>query len=190
MALTLRQLRLRAVWLLVIPFLLLATPRPRTLLVGFVVALFGLAIRAWSAGTIRKDQTLTTTGPYAHTRNPLYVGSLFLGLGVTLAGGHWIWPLLFLLFFATVYGRTVVAEARLLEELFPDRYPRYRASVPAFFPRVTPWRGDGLAKEVPGEPTGFRWSQYMAHREWEALLGTVVAFALLGVRLVWFSGST
>lgn len=184
-ALTLRQLRLRAVWLLVVPFLLFATPDVRTFVGGAALAAVGLAVRAWSAGTIRKDQTLTTSGPYAFTRNPLYLGSLLLGTGVTMAGGHWIWPALFLAFFVVVYGRTVAEEARLLADLFPARYPPYRDSVPAFLPRLTPWHEPVLVPDQADAPEGFRWEQYRAHREWEALLGVVVAFALLGVRLWW-----
>lgn len=190
MGLTLRQLRLRAVWLLVLPFLFFATPTAGALTAGIAVALLGLAIRGWAAGTIRKDQTLTTSGPYAHTRNPLYLGSLCLGLGVTVAGGSWIWPVLFLLFYVVVYGRTVSHEARLLAELFPSRYPEYRAAVPAFLPRITPWRGTPTAAGEPVESeAGFRWQQYRAHREWEALLGAAAAFAILGARLWWFSGA-
>lgn len=188
-ALTLRQLRLRVVWLLVVPFLLFASPTRDALIGGAVLALVGLAIRAWSAGTIHKDQSLTTSGPYAFSRNPLYLGSFLLGLGVTVAGGHWIWPVLFLAFFALVYGRTMSEEARLLGELFPDRYPEYRAAVPAFLPRLTPWRADGAKADGDGEtapaPAAFEWSRYRAYREWEALLGTVAAFALLAARLWW-----
>lgn len=183
MGLTLRQLRLRAVWLLIIPFFLFSTPTRRGILTGIVLALVGLGIRAWSAGTILKDQSLTTGGPYAFTRNPLYLGSFAMGIGVTFAGGHWMWPVLFLGFFTVVYGRTISEESHRLAELFPARYPHYRSAVPAFVPRVTPWRG----MTPPGEKHdggAFRWSQYFAHREWEALLGVIAAFALLSAKVL------
>ena len=105
-----------------------------------MISVVGLWVRGWAAGTIHKNEVLTTTGPYDHTRNPLYVGSFLLGLGITLAGGHWIWPTVFVLFYAGVYGRTMAGEARLLTELFGDRFLEYAANVPAVLPRLTPWR--------------------------------------------------
>ena len=84
MGLSMRKVRLRLVWLLVIPFFVFSTPSPNPLLIGVVLAAVGLFIRGWSAGTIHKDEELTTTGPYAFTRNPLYLGTLVLGLGLQL----------------------------------------------------------------------------------------------------------
>jgi len=179
MALTMRQIRLRAVWLIVIPFFWLATPSATTMTVGVALALLGLVIRGWSAGTIHKDRELTVSGPYAHTRNPLYLGSFFIGLGVSIAGGHWVWPLVFLLFYATVYTRTMAGETRHLRELFPERYDEYAASVPAFLPRVTPYRPAGATT------AGFRWAQYRRNKEWEAALGALAAFAVLAAKAFW-----
>ncbi len=70
-------------------FIVLARPTPRALLIGAGVSLIGLGIRAWAAGHIRKNAELATSGPYAFTRNPLYLGSFFLGLGFTIASGRW-----------------------------------------------------------------------------------------------------
>ena len=168
-----RRLRLRAVWILVVPFLWLARPTPLLLLVGGVLGLLGLSIRGWAAGTIHKERELTTTGPYAHARNPLYVGSFCLGLGITLAGGHWIWPAFFLAFYAGVYGRTMAGERALLTELFGDRYRVYAANVPALIPRLVPWREPGVADG------GFTWAQYRRNREWEAALGAFLGFGFL-----------
>lgn len=179
MALTMRQLRLRAVWLIVIPFFWLSTPTPTALAVGVGLAILGLWIRGWSAGTIHKDEELTTTGPYAFTRNPLYLGSFFIGLGVSFAGGHWIWPAIFLVFYATVYTRTMAGETRHLSDLFPERYAEYAAEVPGFLPRLTPYRASG------GGTGGFCWAQYRRNREWEAALGAVAAFAVLAAKAYW-----
>lgn len=177
-----RRLRLRAVWLLVLPFLWLARPSARLLLVGASLAVVGLLIRAWAAGTIQKERELTTTGPYAFTRNPLYVGSFLLGVGITLAGGHWIWPALFVLFYATVYGGTIAGEARLLADMFGDRFREYAEHVPAVVPRVTPWRAPWA------DGGGFALSRYRRHREWEASLGALAGFALLTAKLLWGGG--
>lgn len=173
MALNTRRLRLRAVWLLVLPFLVLARPTPKLLLVGAGFAAVGLVVRAWAAGTIHKERELTTTGPYAHTRNPLYVGSFLLGLGITIAGGHWAWPVVFLLFYVGVYGKTMESEEEILSELFGVRYQEYVNHVPAILPRLTRYRAEGSADG------GFTLRQYARNREWEALLGALAGFAFL-----------
>ena len=69
-------------------FMILAKPTPRALLIGAGVSVLGLAIRAWAAGHIRKNAELAISGPYAFTRNPLYLGSFLLGLGFTFASGR------------------------------------------------------------------------------------------------------
>jgi protein-S-isoprenylcysteine O-methyltransferase Ste14 len=169
-----RRLRLRAVWLLVLPFLWFSRPTPLLLAIGLFVGVVGLAIRGWAAGTIHKERQLTTTGPYAFTRNPLYVGSFFLGLGITLAGGHWIWPTVFLVFYVGVYGRTMAGEEALLTGLYGDRYRAYAANVPAVFPRLTRWRESAM------DPiSGFTWAQYKRNREWEAALGVLAGYGVL-----------
>ena len=170
----LRKLRLRAVWLIVLPFFFFSHPTVGLVAGGAVLAAVGLWIRGWSAGTIRKDEELTTSGPYAFSRNPLYVGSLVIGVGVSLAGGHWVWPTVFVLFYTGVYGRTMAHEAARLTEIFGDRYLDYAAHVPGFLPRATPYRSG-----ASGGGSGFRWSQYKRNREWEASLGALAAFGVL-----------
>ncbi len=173
-----REIRLRSVWLLIIPFLWFARPTLQLLLIGVGLAGLGLFIRAMSAGFIHKEKQLTTTGPYAFTRNPLYFGTFFLGLGITIAGGHWAFPILFLAFFAGVYGRTIAGEALLLTELFGDQYRAYADNVPLFLPRPTPWRPEGAPS-----PPGFDFARYKRNREYEALLGVVAGFVFLTARM-------
>ena len=180
----LNRLRLKAVWLLVLPFLVFASPTWTLLHVGAVIAALGLAIRGWAAGTIHKDKQLTTSGPYAFTRNPLYLGSFFIGLGVTVAGGHWIWPAIFVVFFLGVYSRTMAREVARLTELHGERYRAYARAVPAFLPRLTPYR-----PEEGHEAAGFRPAQYRRNREWEALLGGVATFAFLAAKAWWSTRS-
>ena len=193
MALTLRQIRRRTAWLLAIPFLLLSRPTAASLGVGVVICLAGLALRAWAAGTIEKDRRLVTHGPYAWVRSPLYLGSLFVGLGVTLAGGHWIWPVVFVLYFSVVYGATVRREDRLLEERFPESFSDYAARVRVFVPRRTPYLASQHATggaefvqedEASDRTGGFAWGRYVRNREWEAGLGALAAFGLLAARVV------
>ncbi|HSG46424.1 MAG TPA: isoprenylcysteine carboxylmethyltransferase family protein [Longimicrobiales bacterium] len=173
-----RKIRLRLVWLLLIPFLWLARPTPATLAAGGVLAVMGLLVRAWAAGFIRKEERLATSGPYGHTRNPLYLGSFFLGLGITVAGGNWYFVAAFLLFFFGVYGRTIRGEAQLMEKLFGEQYRHYAAHVPLFLPRLTRYRAPG--DETPG---AFSMERYRGNKEYEALLGAVAGFAFLALRM-------
>lgn len=174
-----KTIRLRSVWLLVPVFIILAEPTARLLAAGGVVALLGGLIRAWAAGTIRKNKILTVSGPYAHTRNPLYFGSFLVGLGVVIASGS-LWLLaIFLAFFAVIYSRTIVAEERRLEELFGDSFRRYAAAVPRFVPRLLPYRcGESSA-------TRFRLQHYFGQREWELALGVLLAFMALWGKMEW-----
>jgi hypothetical protein len=146
-----------------------------------VATLTGLVLRGWSAGTIRKGEALTTSGPYAFLRNPLYVGSFLVGAGLAVAGGSWLWLVLFLGFFAAVYGPTIAAEAERLTEQFGQLYVDYSAEVPAFVPRLTPFRGGVTESAAP-----FTWRQYERNREWEALLGAAAAYAALAFKMAWF----
>ncbi len=171
-----RPLRTRAVWLLVPPFFWFARPTPEALLAGGALTALGLVVRAWAAGTIQKDRHLTTSGPYAYLRHPLYLGNFLIGLGVAAAGGHWIWPVLFGLFYAVVYRRTLIYEDRVLEAQFGEAYRRYRSAVPGLVPRLTAYQ--------PQETRGFSWATYRRHREWEALLGAAAAFGLLAAKVL------
>ena len=171
-----RTLRLKLVWLLVIPFLWFASPTGSSIVWGAALGLLGLLLRGWAAGTIRKEEMLTTTGPYAYARNPLYIGSLALGVGITAAGGQVIWVALFVVFYLTVYTRTMLGEVALLTELFGEQYAHYAAHVPAVLPRLTAYRAPG------GESDGFTLARYRRNAEWEALLGYVLVFGYLTVR--------
>ena len=178
--LDLRRFRLRAVWLLIIPFYVFATPSTNLLWWGAGVSAAGLSLRAWAAGCIRKDRELATTGPYAHTRNPLYLGSFMLGAGVTLAGGRWVFGVAFLVFFLLVYRATVRREATELEARFGESYRAYAAQVPTVLPRITRYR----AKGSDSPQGGFSRARYLRNREWEAALGAAAAFGLLAWKLM------
>lgn len=160
-------------------FIVLARPRPATLAVGGAVALAGLALRAWASGHIRKNDRLAVSGPYAHTRNPLYLGSFVLGLGfVVAAGGTW-WLLallaaIFAALFLGIYLPVMRVEAATLAGLFGDEYARYAAAVPLFLPRLTPYRTGPGAK--------FDASLYMRYREYRAALGLLLAWGVLALK--------
>jgi protein-S-isoprenylcysteine O-methyltransferase Ste14 len=157
-------------------FLVLAKPVALTLAIGGAVALVGLGLRAWSAGHIRKNDALATSGPYAHTRNPLYFGSFLLGLGFTIASGRWWLGLIFAALFLGIYLPVMRVEATTLAELFGEDYKAYARAVPLFFPRPFPYR-DERTRDVR-----FDASLYMRYREYQAAIGLVVAWGLLALK--------
>jgi protein-S-isoprenylcysteine O-methyltransferase Ste14 len=177
--LDLRRLRLRAVWLLIIPFYIYASPTTILIWWGAGVSTAGLTLRAWAAGSIQKDRELATTGPYAHTRNPLYLGSFILGVGVTVAGGQWVFGVAFAAFFFVVYRATVLRENAELEARFGERYRVYAARVPSVLPLIAAYRGE----RPESSRGGFSRMAYMRNREWEAALGAVAAFGVLALKL-------
>lgn len=153
-------------------FLIFARPRPVTLMAGATISVLGLLLRAWASGHIRKNSLLATSGPYAHTRNPLYLGNFLLGLGFTIGSGWWPLGLLFAVLFLGIYLPVMRVESETLAQLFGESYQRYARGVPIFLPRVTPYQS--------GESqTEFDRSLYMRYREYRAALGLVVAWGLL-----------
>ena len=161
-------------------FLFFARPTSTALLIGASVSILGLALRAWAAGHIRKNAELATSGPYAFTRNPLYLGSFLLGLGFTIASGRWLLGFLFAALFLGIYLPVMRVEASTMAQLFGSQYERYRQSVPLFFPRLTPFR------ESESAENRFDGSLYLRYREYRAALGLVVAWGLLLIKTFYF----
>jgi hypothetical protein len=175
---TARRLRLPLGFLLAALYLAFGPrPSPLTLAVGGGLALVGLAIRAWAAGHIVKNDRLATTGPYAHTRNPLYFGSFLIAAGFAIAA-HWSLLLVVVAFFVLVYGPTIEKERVKISARFPDEYARWEQNVPAFVPRPTPWRDPMVV-----ETDRFSPSLYMRHGEWRAGLGFILALTWLVLRM-------
>ena len=166
-----RKVRLRIGFLFAIAYLVFARPNPGSLLLGLPVAFIGLLIRAWAAGHIVKGEQLTTTGPYAHTRNPLYFGSFMLAAGFALAS-HWSLLLVVIALFAFIYGPTIEKERAEISGKFPEAYAQYEVNVPAFTPRLTPWQGQTGSES-------FSFSLYMRQREWQAALAFAAVTAWL-----------
>jgi protein-S-isoprenylcysteine O-methyltransferase Ste14 len=156
-------------------FLLFARPTFRTLIAGAAVSVFGLLLRAWAAGHIRKNSELATSGPYAYTRNPLYLGSFLLGLGFTIGSGRWQLGILFAVLFLGIYLPVMRVESATLAQLFGLKFKKYADAVPLFFPRFSPYRGDNGT-------TGFDKSLYLRYREYRAALGLLIAWGLMIVK--------
>jgi protein-S-isoprenylcysteine O-methyltransferase Ste14 len=176
-----KTLRLPLGFLLGILYLIFARPTPLGLAVGGAIALLGVFVRAWASGHITKNEKLAMTGPYAHTRNPLYFGSFLIAAGFAVAA-HWSLLLLVLGFFLLVYAPTMERERQNIRERFPEAYDEYSRNVPGFVPRPTPWRA-AAAAEPAGEDGGFSGALYMKHGEWKAGLTYVLVMAWLFWRI-------
>ena len=163
-------------------FILLARPRPATLAIGGVIAFCGLLVRAWASGHIRKNDALAVSGPYAYTRNPLYLGTFILGLGFTVATSNSWWLFcalggIFAALFLGIYLPVMRVEASTLAELFGEDYRRYAAAVPLLFPRLTPYGGDGSTRGLK-----FDMSLYLRYREYRAALGLLLGWSVLALK--------
>lgn len=170
--------RVRAGYPVAIAYWLLARPTAHTIWIGAVVSALGLAIRAAASGHLRKDRELAVSGPYARTRNPLYLGSFFVAAGFVIAGSSWWSGSLVALYFALFYYGVMRNEERDLRARFGEPFDAYAARVPLFFPRLTSTGGSA----APG-PGAFSWPQYRRNREYQALLGTVLAFSFVVLRM-------
>jgi protein-S-isoprenylcysteine O-methyltransferase Ste14 len=143
---------------------------------GLVAA--GLALRAAASGHIRKNSELTTTGPYAYTRNPLYLGSILIAIGFVLAARN-LWIALGAgLMFLIIYLPVIQAEEKYLRSAFAD-YAQYATHVPRFFPRLTPYRTG-----IGDVPSGYSWELYRRHREYQAALGSVLMMGALLLKMM------
>ena len=159
-------------------FLFFARPSNWSLAIGAAVAVPGLALRAWASGHLRKNETLATTGPYAYTRNPLYLGSFLMGLGFTIAAGQVLLVLIFLIMILGIYLPVMRVESATLAELFGKKYVRYAKEVPLLFPRLSAYRAQREIK--------FDRALYLRYREYRAAIGVVIAWGLLVLKAIYF----
>jgi len=159
-------------------FLYFAKPTVMTLITGGMVALPGLLLRAWASGHLRKNETLAITGPYAYTRNPLYLGSFLMGLGFTIAAGQILLTIIFIVMILGIYLPVMRVESATLAMLFGKKYDRYANEVPLLFPRFSSYR---RATHV-----SFDRDLYLRYREYRAAIGIVIVWMLLAAKMIYF----
>jgi protein-S-isoprenylcysteine O-methyltransferase Ste14 len=156
-------------------YLWLANPLTISLLVGIVFIIPGLMIRALASGYVQKNERLATTGPYAYTRNPLYLGSFIMALGFVFAARSWWIVAILIVMLVAIYMPVIRAEEAFLAQHFPE-FADYARRVPRLLPTLAP----------PGKRRGeFSWDLYKKHREYNATLGAVAIMAALIIKLLW-----
>jgi protein-S-isoprenylcysteine O-methyltransferase Ste14 len=138
-------------------------------LVGAFLIIPGLVLRALASGHVRKNEQLATTGPYAYTRNPLYLGSLILAVGFAISARNiWIGAGLIVIFLA-IYLPVIRGEEAFLRERFAD-FAEYARQVPRLWPRLDSFN------TIRGS---FSWDLYWKHREYNATLGSGLLMAAM-----------
>jgi protein-S-isoprenylcysteine O-methyltransferase Ste14 len=142
----------------------------------------GLALRAAASGTVKKNRELTVAGPYAYTRNPLYLGSALIAAGFALALCSWLVALALALGFAAIYIPVILSEEQFLRATFPQ-FDAYCHQVPRFLPRLTPAKLNRANTLQPGSapvtsdaPSGFSLGLYLKHREYNAAVGAALLY--------------
>jgi protein-S-isoprenylcysteine O-methyltransferase Ste14 len=172
-----RRIRVPLGFVFAVLFLWLARPTLLFMVVSLAVVVPGLLLRGYASGYVKKNAELTVTGPYAHTRNPLYLGSILIAFGFALAARSlWIAGVLVALFVA-IYVPVIRSEEAYLRSVFPG-FDAYAGRVPRLWPRVRAAVGSGSTKGV------FSWELYRQHREYNALLGAGGMYAALILKLV------
>ena len=163
-----------------IVFLIFMHPSVRSLMIGGFFTLAGALVRIWAAGHIEKRIRLARSGPYAYTRNPLYLGSFLMAFGVILAGqGYWLLPF-FALFFIGVYFPVMRAEEHDLEHAYGADFLEYAGSTPLFFPKNP--RGTEKQKNTE-PPVRFSWLRVRINREHRNLVSLLAVEGILILRL-------
>jgi protein-S-isoprenylcysteine O-methyltransferase Ste14 len=165
--------RVRLGYPLALAVLWFSRPTVRSILLGALVGAIGLCLRAYAAGYLHKQEVLTVTGPYAYTRNPLYLGSAILALGAGIATRSWISLSILVIYFAVFYSMVMRREERELHLRHGESFEEYARTVPLFVPRLT-------AAKLSGNSAGsFSLAQYKKNHEWEATAGFLLLLVVL-----------
>jgi protein-S-isoprenylcysteine O-methyltransferase Ste14 len=171
-----RRIRVPLGFAFAILYFWLARPTWRFIAFGAVLVLPGLLVRALASGHVRKNEALATSGPYAYTRNPLYLGSLLMGIGFAIAARSWIIGAVLVIMFFAIYLPVIRGEEKFLREKFPE-FEDYARRVPRMLPRIMP----AVSVDKSGE---FSFDLYLKHREYNALLGALAMTAALVMKMM------
>jgi len=154
----------------------LAHPSRPIVLASLLLVLPGIWLRGYASGYLRKNSELAVTGPYAYTRNPLYLGSILIGFGFAAAACSWPMLVIIATYFALIYLPTIRSEETYLRRTFPN-FDIYAAHVPRLLPRLT------AARFERSQSGAFSRELYLRHREYNALMGAAGTYAVLLAKL-------
>ena len=147
----------------------------------------GLWLRGYAAGYVKKNRELTQTGPYAHTRNPLYLGSILIAAGFAVALLSWTVAIALAVMFLLIYVPVIASEERFLRATFPE-FEAYRQRVPRLIPRLSAALVPVQSALDGGDQTevtqgNFSFALYLRHREYNSAIGaTLLYLSLLFLR--------
>jgi protein-S-isoprenylcysteine O-methyltransferase Ste14 len=156
-----------------------ARPTGWSLVMGGVVAVLGVFLRAMASGHVKKNEELAMTGPYAYCRNPLYLGSIIIAIGFAIASRDAGVAIVIVLLFAAIYVPVIRSEEAFLRQHFVQ-YEDYARRVPRLLPRTLWWSG---------LTAGFSRALYQQHHEYNAFIGAAATLAALVVKMLWFPHS-
>jgi protein-S-isoprenylcysteine O-methyltransferase Ste14 len=157
--------------------LLRHAPYPAAVALSLALVLPGVWLRAYASGYVKKNRELTVTGPYAHTRNPLYLGSMLIAAGFAVALLSWPVALVLAAIFALIYVPVIASEERFLRAAFSG-FDDYCQQVPRLIPRLTPARPSNV-NNTPAAAGSFSLMLYLQHREYNAGVGVVLLYLSL-----------
>jgi hypothetical protein len=146
-------------------------PQPAAIAWSLALVLPGLWLRGYASGYVRKNRELTVTGPYAHTRNPLYLGSMLIAAGFAVALLSWPVALALAVGFGAIYVPVIASEERFLRATFPE-FEAYCGRVPRLIPRLSP-------AASPAGSGSFSFALYRKHREYNAAMGAALLYLSL-----------
>jgi protein-S-isoprenylcysteine O-methyltransferase Ste14 len=177
-----RRIRVPLGFLFAVFYFWLARPSWRSMALGAILVVPGLLVRAVASGHVRKNESLATSGPYAYTRNPLYLGSLLIGVGFAVAAQSWWVVVVLVVMFFVIYLPVIRDEEAFLRQKFSE-FDEYARRVPRIFPRFSP-------RDASEESKGFSLELYRKHREYNALLGALgmIAGLILKMRILLGAG--
>ena len=174
-----RRIRVPLGFVFAVLYFWLARPTWRFIALGAILIVPGLLIRALASGHVRKNEALATSGPYAYTRNPLYLGSLLIGVGFAVAARSWWVGVALVVMFFAIYVPVIRDEETFLRQKFPE-FEDYARRVPRMFPRIT---GTPPLKTSPQDSPR---TLYLKHREYNALLGSALLVGALILKMTCF----
>ena len=179
--------RLALCYLGILVLIYFSEPTPLSLAVGIIFIVAGQAVRVWAAGHLVKNKRLTTTGPYAYVKNPLYLGAITIVIGFCIVGMPpwnltlsftdprvWLYVIFIAAFFLYYMPRKMKIEGDRLRAIYGEDYTRYDKNVPDMLPRLTPFRS--------GDTTRWTWGQSVDNSEHGTIMSLGVGLGLMMLR--------